>query len=244
MEDNFMAYFIGCAKYKFTAEQKALIQADYYSARRAYIRSNYVPKIDVISQQASNLSPNGPIVVQFYDNVSLKWDAVPGADSYLVEVDRTSSFNSSSLLRYVVGSTSMTVFKLEASKTYYWRVIPFDAEGGTCQNLNDAVKARFSTSAFTIGTSEITAINQWSVSPNPVTAGNPIWLSLSAQAEFTADVVLFNAVGQEIKTLRQQNIGKGETQLAFDTQDLNKGIHYVQIRSAAGVESKRVMITD
>lgn len=244
MEDNFMAYFIGCSKYKFTTEQKALIQADYYSARRAYIRSNYVPKIDVISQQAANLSPNGPIIVQFYDNVSLKWDDVPGADAYLVEVDRTSSFNSSSLLRYVVGSSSLTVFKLEPSKTYYWRVIPFDAEGGTCLNLNDAVKARFSTSAFTIGTSDIAAMNQWSVSPNPVVSGNPLWLNMDVQSGFIADIILYNAVGQEIRTLGQQQIGEGEVQLSIDTQGLSKGIYYIQLRSTSGTESKRVIIAD
>lgn len=244
MEDNFMAYFIGCSKYKFTAEQKALIQADYYSARRAYIRSNYVPQIEVINQQAANLAPNGPIVVQFYDNVTLNWDAVPGADAYVVEVDRTSSFNSSSIQRYIVGGTSLTVFKLEPSKSYFWRVVPFDAEGGTCQNLSDAVKAKFSTSAFTIGTSEITAINQWSVSPNPVSSGNPLWVSMNVETGFVADIALFNAMGQEMKVLGQRQIAEGDVQLSIDTNGLSKGIYILQVKSAAGIESKRVIIAD
>ncbi|MFZ4543852.1 MAG: zinc-dependent metalloprotease [Saprospiraceae bacterium] len=244
MEDNFMAYFIGCAKYKFTNEQKALIQADYNSSRRAYIRSSYVPAIQPISQHAINHSPNGPIVVQYFDNVTLDWDDVPGADAYLVEIDRTSSLNSSGVQRYLVGNSSLTVFKLEASKSYFWRVIPYDAEGGTCLNLNDAVKAKFSTSAFTIGTSDISALNQWSVSPNPVSSGNPIRLSMNVGQDFEATIALYNAMGQEIKSIGKQQITAGNVQLTIETDGVSKGIYYVRLQSEKGIESKRVIIAD
>ena len=74
--------------------------------------------------------------------------------------------------------------------------------------------------------------------------GNPLWLNMDVHSGFTADIILYNAVGQEIRMLGKQQIGEGEVQLSIDTQGLSKGIYYVQLRSTSGTDSKRVIIAD
>ena len=245
MENNFMAYFIGCKDYIFTTEQKKLILADYNSAARAKLRSNYTPAIETITQQATDLLPANDATAEFYDYVNLDWADVPNADAYLVEVDRFSSLTSTTALRFVTKTSSFLLQgKLEPNKTYYWRVIPFDAEGGTCQIINSASKSKFTTSAFPVATHDITDLNQWTVSPNPLTQGQMLNIDLSVAQGFDAKISLYNAIGQEIKSLGNKQIEAGQTRLTFDTADLTQGIYFVRVQTANGTESKKVEVSN
>lgn len=242
-ENLFMAYFIGCKNYVFTTEQKALIAADYNSTRRAYIRPNYTPAIETITQQATNLTPNDiALTVLYYDYVTLDWDNVPGADAYLIEIDQQSSFTSSTVQRYFTNTSNFIATKLAANKGYYWRVIPFDTEGGTCQPLSGATKARFRTSSFTVGTSDIKLLNSWGVSPNPTAAGTDLVLNMDAVNGFDASIAIYNALGQEVKSLGSQNIIAGMNSFNISTDNLTPGMYTVRIQSAKGTESKKVVI--
>jgi hypothetical protein len=243
MENNFMAYFIGCKSYVFTTEQKKLILADYNSAARSKLRSNYTPAIETVNQQATGLLPDNGGIAEFYDYVNLDWADVPGADAYVVEVDRINNFSSTTALRFIVKTSSVLVqSKLEPNKSYYWRVIPFDTEGGTCQATSGAAKNKFTTSAYTIVTKDITDLNQWTVSPNPLTQGQVMNIDLSVAQGFDAKVSLFNAIGQEIKSLGNKQIEAGQTRLTFDTADLTQGIYFVRFQTAKGTESKKVEV--
>lgn len=240
-EENFMGYFIGCSNYIFTTEQKAAILADYNSTKRGYIRSNYTPAIETISTNATNLTPSSG-TTQFYDFVTLDWDDVPNADKYIVEIDRIFTFGAYSSLRFTTNSSSLIVNKLEAGKKYFWRVLPFDVEGGTCKSFSSV--ASFTTSNFTIAAKEIESLNRWEVSPNPVRQGNTLFVDLDVTKGFDANIGLYNAIGQEVKSIGNQYVAEGQTRFSFETADLTQGVYFVRFQTGKGTESKRVVISE
>jgi Secretion system C-terminal sorting domain len=246
MEENFMAYFIGCKNYIFTPEQKKLILADYNSAGRAKLRSNYAPAIETIANHATGLTPGSTSsapMTAYYDFVELSWNPVAGADAYLVEVDRISSFNTSTTIRGVVtGNSFLLSKKLEANKSYYWRVIPFDSEGGTCLDPSTATKMRFTASSFVLGAKDIDGLNKWTVSPNPVAQGQSLFVDMSVATSFEAKVSLYNSIGQEMQTIGNQSIAEGQTRLTLATNNLSQGVYFIRVESAKGTETKRVVI--
>jgi Secretion system C-terminal sorting domain len=217
--------------------------ADYNSNARTKIRSNYAPAIETIAEQAKGHLPENNTNTAFYDNVTLDWEDVPGADAYLVEIDRQSSLNSSTTIR-IITKTSSTLLqgKLEASKSYYWRVIPYDAEGGTCLPIGGAAKLKFTTSAFVLGAKDIASMNQWTVAPNPVAKGQSLFVDMTVAAAFDATISLYNSIGQEVQSLGNQSLVEGQTRFTFDTNNLTQGVYFVRIQSEKGTESKRVVI--
>lgn len=245
-EENFMGYFIGCKDYKFTKEQQAIIAADYnFGVHTAKIRSNYAPAIETIDQHVKLLTPsndNGIPTLAFYDFVNLDWEDMPKADGYLVEIDRTSNFAASTSIRIVTKESKAIAKNLEANKSYFWRVIPFDSEGGTCLAANSAQRLRFTTSSFTIAANDIEEINTWTVAPNPVVKGNALTINVEIYKNIDANVSLYNSIGQVVKTLGARHLEAGMTTLEFDTADLSSGTYFVTFQNNNGTETKRVVV--
>lgn len=246
MEENYMAYFIGCADYKFTQEQKNAIMADYLSNDRLYIRPNYTPSIETVSAHAKGLIPGGsastPETTQYYDFVNFNWDDVQGADAYIIEIAENGSFTSN-LKSYVTESSNYIVTNLSPGKNYYWRVLPFDKEGGSCLNIGQAERRRILTPSFTIAAKDnIESLNNWELMPNPVAVGAPLYINVDVAKAFDAKVSLYNAVGQEVKTLGIREFQEGQARLSFETSDLSQGVYFVRFQSGNNTEARRVMI--
>ncbi len=240
-EENFMGYFLGCANYHFSQEQKNAILADYNSTRRTYIRSNYTPAIETLPNHVTGHSPKS-VKTEFYNHVTLDWDDVPNADAYFVEVSETAAF-STNPQRYITKTSNFTLTnKLLANKGYYWRVLPFDTEGGVCLTAAGATRINFTTSSVPVATNDIESLSRWEVSPNPVRQGNTLFVDVDVLSGFDANVALYNAIGQEVKSLGMKQIEEGHTRLSFDTNDLANGVYFVRFQSGKGTESKRVLI--
>lgn len=245
MEENYMGYFIGCADYKFTQEQKNAVMADYLSNDRLYIRPNYTPAIETISQHAKGLVPGNvttPVKTEYYDFVNFNWDDVPGADAYIIEIAENASFTAS--LRSFITETSNYIAKtLAPNKNYFWRVLPFDKEGGTCLNIAQADRMRITTSTFVIAANDkIESLNNWELMPNPISVGSMLYVNVDVAKAFDAKVSLYNAIGQEVKTLGVNEFQEGQTRLSFETADLTQGVYFVRFQSGNSTEAKRVMI--
>jgi hypothetical protein len=245
MEENYMGYFLNCAEYKFTQEQKNAIMADYLSNDRLYIRPNYTPSIETVNQHATGLIPGNAtaaVKVEFYDFVNFDWNDVAGADSYYLEIAENNNF-SANVRSFITESSNLIVRTLAPNKNYFWRVLPFDKEGGTCLNIGTAERMRITTSIFTISSNDkIESLNRWELMPNPVAIGSPLYVDIDVAKSFDAKVSLYNTVGQEVKTLGIKEFQEGQTRLSFDTSDLTMGVYFVRFQTGNSTETKRVMI--
>lgn len=246
MEENYMGYFIGCADYKFTQEQKNAIMADYLSNDRLYIRPNYTPSIETVSGQATGLLPTGttttPGVGEFYDFVNFDWNDVQGANAYVLEIAENASYTLN-LKSYVTETSNHIVKNLLPGKKYFWRVLPFDNEGGTCLNIAQAERKSIVTSKHSISSKDnIESLNNWELAPNPVSIGAPLYINVDIAKAFDAKVSLYNAIGQEVKTLGVKEFQEGQARLSFETSDLTQGVYFVRFQSGNSTEARRVMI--
>ncbi len=240
-ETLFMGYFIGCSKYIFTPQQKDAILADYLSPKRSKLRPNYTPNIVDVTEAPNLVSPAIGAVTPFYNSVTFDWEDVPGADRYLLEIDKSSGFSAAPIRSIEKTSMKVVTNLLPNVGTYYWRVIPFHSESGTCVNPGTLPKVKFSTSGIS-SAKDITGVSDWTISPNPVTQGNAIIVDVEVNQPFEAQVFLVNSIGQKIQTLGNQQFTQGGNRLEIATKDISAGIYFVQLQTGKAVTNKKVIV--
>ena len=175
MEENQMGYFLSCSKYAFTPMQMDIMHDDLDSPRRSYLRSSFVPVTDELVGLAEMTTPEDRSTLEYYDNVLVDWNDVPGATHYLVEAfNNQEGFNEE-----IIVSESQLIFPLLPQKaTIRLRIYPFN-QGNT--EFESPVLYRFTTGDRLTNTSEIEGLDQLSVYPNPSKLGQEIQISLTAQ---------------------------------------------------------------
>jgi hypothetical protein len=240
-ENNYMSYYRNC-NFIFTDDQKAAMAADLASGARNYIRpTNITPNTTPITEEPVLLQPADNSTTPAYNAVLLQWEAVPNASRYLIEIDRTPSFSFDPTRIIVNNSNGIWVEDIfESDKKYHWRVIPFN-NGYTCTEPSDTWDF---TTGTAVSTQQITQLNNWTVSPNPVRMNSSINLSFDAANSFTAAITIYSATGQVVFQSPDNYIPQGAFTFSLPISDLQSGIYFVQVRSDNGLASQRLVITE
>jgi hypothetical protein len=240
-EQLFMSYFLNCTRndYYFSQTQQNLIWADYNHSSRNYIRSNFVPNLTEITEPATPAYPIGGEVTPGYNIVHFQWAAVTGADFYLLEIDLVPTFSLSPIRVVVQGANTHTVTTLQANRTYSWRVRPFNAYR-TCAPFTGI--ATFRTGTEVVSTRDITDLDSWTISPNPVFAQGVMQVTLQAGKGFEADFTLYNTAGQVVQRIGRRRINAGETHFEFSVEQLSPGIYMLALDHQEGREVRRVVV--
>ncbi len=197
-EKLFMGYFFGCSPddYYFSTMQKEVITADLANPSRNHLHSSYEPNTSIIADDLPLLSPIGGVTTPTFTEVEFHWEALDGADAYLLEVDLLHTFNIQPK-RFLVSSNSHIVEELEPDKKYFWRVRAFN-EYYTCTNFTTPAFFYTDTATQVKDENELPSI---SLFPNPVQAGQN--MKLATAASFPKETVfqLFDITGRFIKDL-------------------------------------------
>ncbi|MBK6620975.1 MAG: T9SS type A sorting domain-containing protein [Saprospirales bacterium] len=233
-EDNFMGYFNGCADYFFSGQQKQIIAARLL--QRTNLETDFIPSSVSIDGTTTLVQPADNSTTPAYNNVAFEWTPVAGANQYLLEVDLSNGF-SVDPQRIMVWGTYKVVQGLIANKKYYWRVRPFNAYN-TC-----APKSPISdfTTGTAISTVEPPYVTNWSVRPNPVSAGQSLQLEMNTRESFEASVELRNLNGQTLQTM-QAGFSAGNSTLEIPTSGLANGIYILTVQSSEGILNERIVI--
>jgi len=240
----FMSYFLECNRnnYYFSPMQQNIVRADYNSTSRNYLRNNaIIPNLTEITETPTLIYPIGGETTPGYNSITLEWSAVNGADFYLLEVDRVSTFTLNPIRVIVSGATSRTLTTLEPNRTYFWRVRPYNAYR-TCA-LSTPVTT-FKTNANVVSVQVISALNAWEISPNPLGAEQQLTLSLKAATAFEANFTLYNSSGMPVKVFGRHFVPAGDTFLDFNTHNLSAGVYILAMDHREGREIKRLVITN
>ena len=78
------------------------------------------------------------------------------------------------------------------------------------------------------------------VYPNPSSETSTLTISLAKASKVS--VLLFNALGENVKTIANANLDKGLTSLSFDVSDLASGMYFVKLSSANYTEVKKFQV--
>ena len=78
------------------------------------------------------------------------------------------------------------------------------------------------------------------VYPNPSSETSTLTISLAKASKVS--VLLFNALGENVKTIANANLDKGLTSLSFDVSELASGMYFVKLTSANYAEVKKFQV--
>ncbi len=234
-EENYMAYFIGCAS-EFTPEQKAAIEADLNA--RTSLHTTLDPDITAFTDSPTQNYPIDGEDTPLYNVVGFDWEPVGGATSYLVEVDRQPTFSFNPSAKFVTGGTYVEFEDVfDADKTYYWRVKALK-EGNVC---GEVLFTSFRTGTVT-GTRDIKEVLNHTISPNPISSGEVLNINIETNEAFDAVINVYNLSGQKLKEVNT-TFNHGTTNQELSVSDLSEGMYIISIESENGVLTEKVVVT-
>lgn len=82
--------------------------------------------------------------------------------------------------------------------------------------------------------------NNTSISPNPSTTTTTLGFTVTNSAIVTVDV--FNASGELVEQLAQQQFDAGHHSLNWNTQNVESGVYYVRLQSGKTITTQKVVV--
>ncbi len=224
---------------RFSEMQGLVMQADVASPSRNFLRINpFTPLAAEITDTPVLLSPVESIVTNSFNRVELRWNAVAGADSYLVELDRSASFNIDQLNFLATSNTFLLEDILDADRNYRWRVTPLNASY-TCAASSET--GRFRTGIST-SVASIETVDDWSIQPNPIRETEAITIKVNSKKAFTADIKIYTMTGQIIKQQSALSFALGTSTIQMPIEELTKGVYFITLDNEEGILNKKLII--
>ncbi len=233
--NNYMSYYSDCDSWVFTQTQKNLMNNDFFTPQRAYLRTNKVPELDSIEAPVIYITPIGGAITPGFTNILLDWEDTPGATNYLVMVDRFPNFTFDPQ-KYFVTESQLILDELPTNIVYHWRVWPYN-ETRTCAGYSPTQTFRVGTG---VGVNEIGEINEYVLSPNPIASNGLTYLSLTSIENFEAELSISDATGH-VFSRNTLLVPSGVSQHPVQTEDLPAGIYFVMLRSKSGILVERLV---
>ncbi len=239
MTNNFMSYYTNCATYQFSPTQKNLINTDFFTFKRSYIRTGVIPNTTPVTDPVNYISPINGEDAGGFSNILLDWEDTPGANKYLVIYDRFMSFTFNPKKAIVTSSEYLITDALSEDVTYYWKVWPYnESQTDAGYSATQSFKASTGTAV-----NDIREITGYTLSPNPVRGLGKATLALSSTKDFDAVIELTSATGQRLSS-QQVNITAGISQHEIATSDLTAGLYFIILHSSHGRLVERMLIID
>ncbi|MCB0654572.1 MAG: zinc-dependent metalloprotease [Saprospiraceae bacterium] len=235
--NNYMNYFFGCSGYIFTVEQKEEIQRSLQSGDRDYLRSNYQPNIAEIKDPVYLISPGDQEQLNRDKQALLKWEPVAGADFYLVEVDRSPSFDYAPISE-ITNIDSMLIQDLEPERNYFWRVRPFN-EYYTCANATPA--RRFKT-AKTVSVQELPFVRFMSIFPTVLKSSDALHIELDSEIGFNSEINLIDVSGRIMQRWIDQYFIPGSNRKQLQLNALPAGFYFIRLQTDQGTVVQKIIV--
>ncbi len=231
----FMSYSNDQCMNRFSEEQIGAMRTNLLTEKSAYLY-NQTPK-NPVNELPQLLSPVEDEVVDYFQSVVFKWDAVPEATHYLLEISPIKNFPFI-LFSYVVEGTSFTCTELSSNKKYFWRVRPYNSQF-TCQDHSDGVS--FKTGLLS-SIQVIEGLQGYSLYPNPLSQHEKIQISLTSDRSLHLDGKLFSSSGQVVRNF-QWELSSGRQTMSLAADGLHPGLYLIRLASEqAAIEMKVVVV--
>ncbi len=239
MVNNFMGYYRDCSSYEFTPTQKNLMNTDYFTGQRLYIRTGYVPNTTPVTESVTYINYIGGEETPGASNIMLDWEDVPGATHYLIVYDRFSSFTFNPQKAIVTASQFTIDGPLTTGILYHWRVWPYN-ESQTGAGYSPTQNFRVGTG---VGINEIVEIQEYAITPNPSSGFSTPVMTFSSTITFDAHLGISNLSGKTLASSRI-TIPAGMSQQSLPTSGFPAGIYIVTLHTPRGRLVERLLIMD
>ena len=170
------------------------------------------------------------------NDVILNWSTATELNNSGFEVQRTSAGNEFTTIGFVPGYGTTTEAKtyrfvdanlLAGSYTYRLKQVDFNGTFAYSDEVN----------------AEVTSPVQFELAqnyPNPFNPSTTIKFSIPQSSNVTLKI--FNTLGQEVKTLLNQNMESGVHTINFDASELNSGIYFYRLDAGQFSEVRKMTL--
>lgn len=174
-------------------------------------------------------------------NVWLRWNVVPVAVSYHLQVSTTSTFTQAGIVFDQKGivDTVKQMSGLQLTKKHYWRVSAEtqEYEGAFSQQWN------FSTGTSTIVTISEEIPKQFSLGQNYPNPFNPTTtISYNLPVSGFVSLKIFDLLGKEITALVNESKEPGIYSATFDASKLVSGIYFYRLSAGEFIQTKKLIL--
>ncbi|MBK8967862.1 MAG: T9SS type A sorting domain-containing protein [Lewinellaceae bacterium] len=230
-----------CAS-RFSEEQIAAMRANLRDEHQQYLQIS-APLEDIDDQaQVELISPIDTTETVQYNHIELKWNPVPNAKFYTVEVSLVKSFTVKFYQETFENATSVVITSgIPNNRNLYWRVRAYNS-WDICQPYNTAQIGIFRTQNLS-ATNELERSAIIQLAPNPVLAGMPATLNIESEAAMDLSVSLSDAAGRVCYQNRHR-LSTGQNQLEITTTNLGPGLYTVLLQNEKGTIVKRLAVVE
>ena len=241
---NIMSYAHDACQVGFSPEQIAAMHAFIQQNRQDYIPTqtpNYSPIIGtpnlIYPAQNDTIPAENPV---------FRWNAIPNATHYILEVYREPIDARIIIANTVVQDTFFEVNSVLPLATrsfpYAWRIRPFNAMY-TCGNFSDAVQFRTHTP---VNINEvITQDWQMQIHPNPISNASGFHCAIHTTYAQEGQLNIYNSLGQRILMQNMDlHIGENNQYISSSIFNHQKGLFLVQWQGNNGHQKTMPLIVE
>ena len=221
---------------RFSAEQIGAMRACLQEQRPDHIKA--LPSAPVYPREDIQLLfPVPSAYVATHDTIGMVWKKVQEADAYLVEISvvPTFAFTSHS---YLALDTTLMVYDLKPSRTYYWRIRPYN-QYNACRNYSKVQS--FITGTRITPTIEVPGPGEVILFPNPVRSGFPVSLSLESMEKRAFRWRLTDLTGRTL-SLQDLSALPGKNQYHLQLPLLAPGTYLIHFGEGVETLVKKLVI--
>lgn len=237
-----MSYANDACASRFSDEQIAAMRANLNTEHNQYLQLTApLPELDD-NAQVTLVSPLDSFEVVQFNNIELKWNKVPGARYYVVEISRTPAFTTRFFAETLIDADHVAVSKpMPNNWTLFWRVRAY-SDWDICQPFDNAQIGSFRTQNLS-ATNELERNAIITLMPNPVMAGRPALLNIEAEQAMELAVSVCDATGRVCHQQRHR-VYPGDNQVEIATANLNAGFYSILLQNEKGATVKRLVVVE
>lgn len=238
---NVMSYSNDNCQTGFSDDQRAAMLANLNG------RPGLIDNENVVTE-----GPDGSALVQIYPEddetipannfVELKWNSVPNADFYILQLHSNPNLEGAVLLTEYVSDTTFTITEgLIARRRYYWRVRPVN---NYVYESDFSETIRFRNGEFPVATIDHALDAAITVAPNPVHGGRVLRISSrDLGTTGTLNLELIGASGRVVVSRPGLSVSANGFEQTIETGSLPQGVYFLRLRLNDRLVTRRVVVT-
>ncbi|MFN7115603.1 MAG: T9SS type A sorting domain-containing protein, partial [Saprospiraceae bacterium] len=236
-DGTFIMSYAECSN-RFSDEQIQAMRAHILTAKREFLAPQ--PSFAVLDTLTTEIlfPQKGDTIAP--TNVTLEWQAMPGATHYYVEMSRFASFPGNSTDTYLVDTNNLYIGDLVNNRTYYWRIKAYN-DYSFCSPISPVASFRTATPDNTTSTDAVNAATHFKVFPNPARNNQALNIEIQALENTSLNLLLYDISGKILQTTRYDAIA-GTQQLSFKTPHLPKGIYLLHVIADKINKTEKIII--
>lgn len=242
--ENVMSYYDDVCATQFSVEQGDAMKMDI--ASRGFSTLYSTPSNIVITDTAVVIHPEDNSIAP-QPLVHFAWNPVNGATMYHLNIYEINAIGAVLVggQRFDVIVTGMDYWQtLNDGSRYEWTVTPLN-ETTFCDRGITSEKAKFRVFNWNVGVDNIEAeIQSSKLYPNPIGARQDVVLEVESTVVGDAQITIYNGIGQEVMPTQSISLVPGANVQKLTTSTLTAGLYVVNVKTANGSTSHKLVIRD